>query len=252
MAKQNQVGMLEITILGPFVYEQTQHHLWAYAPCCDNHVVAATTVFSETPLPGKGEDPPSWRVKGKKPRRRAPSARKTSKARRYAFEFTQASSTTDVMETPAVPVEIFSVKARPPKPGDCYLSLRLPKPGAIIGIHAVMAAIGRKTSRRPWASAARLYYESVDFSLPVAVKMKGQEDRFCFDFDVSNKADGHGDLTIQHLGPVRDDISHREAISCFRHTAQLIGKDLNFTPGIQTRLTAGNDCHGAVIQLVPD
>lgn len=259
MSNGKMIGSLEITILGPFVYEERSTEIRVHAPRCDNHVAAASTVLNAIPMPGVGESLPSSVLKKLRGSRKLPMDGAAADERIYRIMLTQIPKPNPTAKLLSLKntVDIYTVDAAPPSSKDCYFCLVLPKPRAMAGINPVMAKIkknGRQSSNyEEWATAARLYYDDVDYASPLFMNVKGISSSFYEpDFDVENKKVCHGDLTIQHVGPVRDDVKHREAISCFRHTAELIDADLRFDPKSPAEFRPGDDCHSAIIRLGTD
>jgi hypothetical protein len=249
---QPAIGTLELTILGPLIYElgygEDEGRVYVYAPWCDNHAAGVSTVLKESPLPGVGEEiSTTASTKGVK---RNEIGKASSSERLYKLDGIQGKPRCRASE------KILRAIVKAPDPSECYFWLDLPKPDAMLGINTVNAAIKKEGvvgADVDLATGMRLYYTGVDLANPPSLYKDGVN-FYTPAFDHDFKGYPHGDMMIRFEGPVRDDFLHRDATSCFRHLTELLGLKWQFVPNPKSLLLriTGGDCHSPNLLLASD
>ena len=246
-----QIVTLEITIYGPFAYEIKEDRLWLYAPKCEDHEAAIFTIINESSLPGFGEERQD--AMGA-----VPVPPEKAKMPTYKLVGIPGNMNCKVWDYP----QILPAKLVSPDYRHCFLRLDLPAPYAILGINPTQDVLiykeGLPGPGQSLATGVRLYYKQVNLDSPPSLYLVGQTDPPFYTpaFDNKYKDSPHVDMTIQFQGPMRDDILHKDAVSCFGHVAEMLGLNWQLWPlprpstaPWSVNAATGADCHSPVVIL---
>lgn len=234
--------VLAITVLGPFGYAESyplSQFITVMAPMCSQH---------KGGMSGIGQDA-EFQFQGNECNRGGSFTPCTGFTYQLGINPGNVANTSWVGAGSPVPVPVKTTSLDPCK---WRFWVVLPKPDVLVSVNPIRAAIsGIPGPPVPYTVAVRFIYNNWDGS-DIPVLLNGQTGpRFVFKGTPLGEAN-RLDLELEYSGPVRDDLEHEDAVSCFETLMRTLGLDwtIGFPPPPAPlpafMVTRRSDCHAAV------